>query len=248
MLESVEVGERVFDLRQLYGVVGREESRARELEVVLGLLVAVAPPVETADVVLDAASGEQVAVFEEACARAQASLDGLLVAAEHGERDELADLRGAGRVRLTEELEARLRVVEPADGILHSAADKRGDARAPVAQRRNLLRVVVGGEGFERGGGGDGARRVAAPRFEADVLERVGQRDVGRRRVRGEERGALPVVNGRDQPRDQFRSVHLLQLTKIPAGDKHNSRGRRSDAHVSSLCPWLLSCALSGHA
>ena len=131
--EGVEVCERVLDDGELLEVARGEEARARELEVVLGLAVAVAPPAEVSDVVLDAARGRLVAVFEEDVARAQARLDGLVVAAEHGERDELADLRLGGRVWEAESAEARVGLVEVRDRLLHLPADERGDALGPRA-------------------------------------------------------------------------------------------------------------------
>src|ERR1044072_6703686 len=102
---NARVGEAVVDACELDGVAGRRVVFACGALKLLGLAVAVAPEVYVADVVLNLAGFEQIAVFKEAVTRAQARLDGLFITAEHGECDELADLRGGCRVWLAEPFE-----------------------------------------------------------------------------------------------------------------------------------------------
>ena len=59
-------------------------------------------------------------------------------------------------------------------------------------------------------GRADGARRLAAPRVEADVFERVGEGGVGERGVPAQEREPARLRISRRQQRGQFRPVHSL--------------------------------------
>src|ERR1051325_5978956 len=135
MERDVCVCEAVVELREQTHLSGGGETFARSELETLGLAIQVASKIDVADVVLDLARRDRVAVFEEAVARAKARLDGLFVAAEHRERDEFTHLRRGGCVRLAETLKARLRGVQMRDGLLHSPADERGYSRAPLAPR-----------------------------------------------------------------------------------------------------------------
>ncbi len=118
VLERAQEGEAVVRLRQLELVADGDETLARGELKLLGLLVTPAPDVQVADVLLDLAGHQGVAVREEDGARGEARFGGLFVAPEEGEGVEAADLGRGGGVCHAERAKARAGVGESRDGAV----------------------------------------------------------------------------------------------------------------------------------
>src|SRR5215210_1757360 len=172
------IGEAILYLGELLLIIERRIAVAGGSLKLFRLVVEVASKIKIAEVVLDFASRKLVAVSDEDLARSQAAFNGLIVATEHREWAEAANLCDCRSVQLSQADKKRGGCLEVLDGAFHLAVYQGGDSGTPCGQGGDLRVICDGIQQVEDVRCARCAQWVAAPPVEANILEHICEADI----------------------------------------------------------------------
>ena len=190
-------------------------------------LVPVLPQQHRPEVELGLARPQLVAAFDQAGTHPLGTGDGLVVAAEHRQRDQPGDLRLRGAQLLAQRLQRASRDVEAVQRLVHLAAGELLHAGAPGGRGLHLGRGRRPGQPGERSRTAPGAIGVGRPRGDRLVLQGPGQRLLFCRRA--------PVERGHRRRRAVGEFAHPF-LEGLRHGD-HCPWGTDSSGSTTSTVP-----------